>query len=127
MAYPFPSFGDFLFLTEETPSWNNDTGWQPVSSVATTAVLGGTTASPIMLGVVFERSFEIILTPDRLRELQAMIGLRADFCDWDQPVPNARPAFLNDVAHQEEVLASKLRGDPLTRRRHRVRVELTGA
>lgn len=124
MAYPWPSFDDFLFEATERPIFGSDTGWQPTGNFGSSPVLGGLTSGPVLLGFISERAFEVLMRPARVAELRAWMGLRGTFTDWDMPTPGSRPAMIMGVAFQEQSLGSQARGDPSTYDLVRVRVEL---
>lgn len=125
MPYPWPSFDDFVFARSEGPILGSDTGWQPQPNIGQAPILGGLTSSPIMLGLVSDRSFECYMTPARVAELRAWLGVRGTFTDWERPTPASRAAMIVDAAFQEQDIGVRA-GETHVRQLTRLRVSLVG-
>lgn len=105
MSFPWPSFGSFIFQRDEWPMPGTDIGWLTSPSRVRQRPLGSS-RDVIALTAIgsAERSFEVLLTQDRLDELKALVDTEESFTDWARPVPLARDAYLLSVDQSEEVL-----------------------
>lgn len=105
--YPWPSFGTFLFTKDETPMPGSDVGWIQAPQRVRQTPLGS--ARDVIALTAYgssERSFEVLLTYDRLQELKALVDTEEQFTDWRRPVPLARTAYLSGVDQSEELLTA---------------------
>lgn len=122
MAYPWASFGSFLFARDEQPLFRTDSGWNRAPTVNRARPLGSATDSIVTLAVGSAvRSLEVYLSPSRFTALEALVNTSATFTDWERPTPNTGSAFLRRV-RQLEWLAVKC-DDGVTRKRIRTLVE----
>jgi hypothetical protein len=111
MAYPWPSFSTFQWTKQESPVFGSDTGWQVQQSFARNKVLGGLADSIIVLSRgSLERRFACYLSMPRFAQLQALIGVSGQFCDWDRPTPDARAAILMGADATETVITGNRDG-----------------
>jgi hypothetical protein len=123
MAYPWASFGAFLFQKEERPLHGSDSGWNRSPSVSRSRPLGASTDDIVALAIgSAERSFECHLTPSRFATLQALVNTTGTFVDWDRPTPDSRSAYLQRVTQVSWVAA--LCEDGTTQRKIRTRFDL---
>ena len=122
MSYPFSGFGTFLFDREEQPVFGSDLGWnRPSPSVERSRPLGSSTDSIVTLAIgSAERSFEMYLSPQRVRDLEARVTTTGLLTDWERPDPDSRQAFLVSVVRQQLLNISCW--DGVTRARWRVSV-----
>ncbi len=127
MAYPWPSFGTFLFNATERPAVEEDTGWVVNISASKSRALGALTDSITLTALGSrQRDFSIYLAEDRLLEFLALVGTTAAFCDWTRPTPDNRQAFLDSAVQSSEILrVSNFRGLSTSDQRRKVRVSLT--
>lgn len=97
--YPWPSFGAFQFLREETAHFNTDAGWNLSPSYVTQRPLGSGTSVSVTTAIgSADRSFELTLAPARLALLQTFLNTVALFTDWSRPLPDSRLAKLTEVS-----------------------------
>lgn len=124
MAYPWAGFGTFKFQRDEHPIENTDTDWTRDPSYSESRPLGSSTDSFVALAVgSATRSYEIYITPDRFRTLEALVNTSASHVDWNRPFPDQRNAFLKRLSIQEADVTVLCR-DGVTRRRIRAMLEL---
>lgn len=126
MAYPWPGFGTFQFTKYERPAYNADTGWKPSISTARNRALGALTDSVVTMALgSLEREFSVMLSQSRMEELQALVGTTATFTGWTRPTPDSRPAYLESVVQDAEILRTSNKAGEQTDERRNVRVSLT--
>lgn len=98
MAFPFPSFGSFLFTRDEASLWDSDSFWNRSPSYARSRPLGSNSDNSVLMAIgSAERSFECYLSPSRFTTLEALVGTVGSFTDWDRPVPTTRNALLSRI------------------------------
>lgn len=123
MAYPFASFGSFLFRRSESPLPETDTGWNINPNVSRAKILGSTVDSIVALSIgSSDRSFECLLSPTRFAALYALVNTEASFVDWERPDPDHRNAYLANVEKQGFV--GVMCSDGTTQKRIRTKVTL---
>lgn len=127
MAYPWPSFGTFLFNAGEKPALDGDSGWVVNITSAKGRALGALSDSVTVMALGSKtRTLEIYLAEDRLLALQAFVGTTASFCDWTRPTPDSRQAFLDSVEQGTDVIrVGNFRGLNTSAERRKVRILLT--
>lgn len=99
MAFPWPSFGSFQFHRSlgEVAIPDTDAGWQLQPTFQNERAIGAmTNVVTLMSYGSQERTFEILLTQDRLIQLQALVGTVGTFTDWPTAGrnPDVRQAVL---------------------------------
>lgn len=123
MAYPWPSFEDFLFTREEQPIFGSDTGWQRDPSYARSRPLGSNIDSIVTLAIGSAiRSWECYLSPSRFTVLEALVNYSGTLTDWANPTPDSRGAFLLRVTPIDQYVSVTC-SDGTTQQRVRTRVE----
>jgi hypothetical protein len=139
MPYPWPSFGGFLFRLSEHAIWQTDTGWVISPTYVRQRPLGSGTDAIVTTAIgSSERSFDMLLDPQRLQSLQGLLNTKATFTDWRRPAPDSRPAFLAGIAIVQDVIAKESKqnavgstngsiGTYITRRKIQVRITLISA
>jgi hypothetical protein len=96
-----------LFRREEQAIWETDSGWALSPNYSRQRPLGTGTDVVTTLSIgSAERSFEVMLAPDRFRALQSLINTKATFTDWRRPIPDSRMAFLTEVTPLADVVAT---------------------
>lgn len=127
MAYPWPSFGTFLFNASEKPALDGDSGWVVAITASKSRALGSIADSITVMALGSKtRTLEIYLAEDRLATMQALVGTTAQFCDWTRPVPDNRQAFLDSVEQGNDVIrVGNFRGLNMSAERRKVRITLT--
>lgn len=124
MAYPFPSFGTFLFQRDETALDGLGGWWQYRTNEARSAVAGALTDNIVLIAVgSATREFQCYLSPTRLNELRALLYSTGQFTDWNRPLPDSRSARLDEVIYNGSVPV--LCSDGVTRRRALTTVRLS--
>lgn len=126
MAYPFASFGSFLFKRTERPLPESDTRWkreQP--SRDQTRPLGSNKDSIVTLALgSATRSYECLFSRDRFDAFVLLVNTTAAFTDWDRPTPGTCSAYLAAVYPVGSVAVSCVDEADKIQTRIRTRVEL---
>lgn len=107
--YPWPSFGGFLFTTDERALFETDAGWVRTPAYDRTRAFG--TATDVITATSIgsaERTFELMLTPERFAALETMLNSKAVFTDWTRPVPDSRLAFMTEITALGDVVSSRV-------------------
>lgn len=118
MAYPHAGFGNFLFQPEERPEVGSDSGWKLKPTVQK-SLPGGANKHDLQVMAIgsSERSFEILLSRERIDDLEASLATTELFTDWSEPIPDSREAFLMLVDPGDEVRVRCPDGTTAWRRR----------
>lgn len=104
MAYPWPGFGTFQFTRAERPLDGLGGGWNYTPAEARSRALGAYSDSVVLLNVGSgTRQFDCYLSPARFNQLRALLWTVDTFTDWDRPVPDSRPARLDEVTYNSSV------------------------
>lgn len=123
MAYPFASYGSFVFSNDEVAIRFTDSYWNQAPTFARSRPLGALSDNLVLLaGGSSERTFELLLAPDRFNTLSLLVGFPSTFCDWDRPTPDSRNAMLMQIEQRERVRVTC--SDGVTRWRIRTGVSL---
>lgn len=107
MAYPWPGFGTFQFhrVDGEVPLPQSDTGWQRAPSVVAHRILGGFVDSIQTTSMGSKgRSFDMLLSPRRYDQLEALLTQTSLFTDWRRPTPDSRQAFLSGLTREPDAV-----------------------
>jgi hypothetical protein len=109
VPYPWPSFGGFLFQKNEEALWESDAGWVPAPTYDRQKPLGSATDVITALSIgSLERTFEIVIAPDRYRALFTMLNSAAVLTDWERPIPDSRPAFLTELTPLNSTISTRI-------------------
>lgn len=126
MPYPWASFGTFFFKTEERPTDGLGGGWNYAPAEGRSRALGTYSDSVVLLSVgSATRQFDCYLAPARVNQLRSLLWTVDTFTDWDRPVPDSRPARLDEVTYDSSVAFTKADCDGPTDRRVLVTVRLS--
>lgn len=119
--YPWPSFGGFSFRKEEHAIYGTDAGWTNAPTYARNRPLGSDSDVITALSIgSAERTFEIILTPERFAALFNLLNTKGLFTDWERPIPDSRQAFLSELVPLANVISSDTRATAQRKRHCRV-------
>jgi len=113
MSFPWASFGSFVFKDTEIPLHGTDSGWNRESESQAIRTVNLGVNSPSYLKSLERgnatRSWECVMTYDRLELLQSYQNAVLTLVDWDRPVPNQWRAYFQSVATQErDIRASRI-------------------
>lgn len=108
MAYPWASFGSFLFKQSESPLMGTDKGWVLKPTLARSRPLGSSKDDIVTLAIgSMERDYECLMEVDRFNALRALINTTSVFTDFDRPLPGQQNAFLINVEPLDRSLFSR--------------------
>lgn len=127
MAYPWPSFGSFVFQRDESALDGIGGTWNYESNEARSLALGAISDNIVLLGISSgKREFQCYLSPDRLISLRSLLYTTGIFTEWrtgKNVLPDSKNCRL-DVVEAGDSIAVRCQ-DGSTQRRIITTVKLT--
>lgn len=110
-----------MFRSHEHAIWGTDAGWTRLPSYARQRILGSSSDVITTLAIgSAERSFEVVLTPDRFNSLELLLSTKGLLTDWSNPTPDSRMAVLTEIVAIEDVISDIPTGIAGRKRRARL-------